>query len=784
VYGNTWENIGGANGEQGQHWAALEVNRAVEVNVYDNTISNVSLGQWGEGQALQFWNIDTLNVYHNVISNNAQGIFVYGDAGGGLGGPFAVPGGSIHDNCISGNTAYGLDLDPAATGGPLQATFNWWGAGDGPSGAGSGAGDAVSANVSFDPWHTSPVVGVCGDGIIIHKYHERNGNGVQDAGEEDIAGWTMRVYEYDPGVGATLLLESVTDAQGDANFGGLEPGLYKAWESGRTCWKAVEYDNTRDGGFYKIVELGQENVRVEFGNVNFCEPGDEPSIDVEKYVSVDDGQTWHDADTPPGPMVLVGSETVWFKFVVINDGDIELTGITLNDSDFDVSGCALTDPLGLGDSFECVIGPFVAVAGQHINTATATGDSGGETFEDTDRAKYLGVLPATIIVEKQTNPDGAPDNFGFSGDAAGHIKDGEQIVVGNLLPGTYTARETASRVWSLTSIVCDDGNSSGDVNTRTATFQLEAGETVKCTFTNTLRRSTIIVEKQTDPDGAPDDFSFSGDAVGSIKDGEQIVVGSLLPGTYTSQEIVPAGWDLSDITCDDGDSSGDVNTASATFQLDPGETVKCTFTNTLRRGTIIVEKQTTPDGAPDSFSFSGDAAGSIGDGGQIVVGNLLPGTYTSQEAVPAGWDLISITCDDDNSSGDVNTATATFQLEPGEVVKCTFSNTKRAVDDEAPVSWIRRLRRIRFAPAFKVHWTGYDLGGSGIRCYDVQYRDGIGEWQDWMTCTTNTSAKFRAQYGHMYSFRVRATDNAGNVEEWSPKATWTYVIKRWRQRQR
>jgi hypothetical protein len=92
--------------------------------------------------------------------------------------------------------------------------------------------------------------------------------------------------------------------------------------------------------------------------------------------------------------------------------------------------------------------------------------------------------------------------------------------------------------------------------------------------------------------------------------------------------------------------------------------------------TIIVEKQTDPDGAPDSFTFSGDATGTISDGQQIVVSGLQPGTYTSQETVPAGWDLTSIVCDDDNSSGDLNTQTATFVLEAGETVKCTFTNVQ------------------------------------------------------------------------------------------------------------
>jgi hypothetical protein len=228
--------------------------------------------------------------------------------------------------------------------------------------------------------------------VTIHKFHDANRNGIQDAGEEDIAGWTMRIYVYIPGGTPILLAEGVTDGQGNAHFDDLEPGLYKAWESGRTCWKAVEYDNTLDGGFYKAFELeAGEDEYVEFGNYNFCEP--DFSIDVEKYVSVDNQTTWHDADLPPGPVVLAGNGTVWFKFIVTN-GDGTLTNITLGDTDFDAeiaSQCTLPTELDTDESFECVIGPFVAVEGQHVNTATVTGDHGGQTYSDTDRAKYYGV---------------------------------------------------------------------------------------------------------------------------------------------------------------------------------------------------------------------------------------------------------------------------------------------------------------------------------------------------------------------------------------------------------
>lgn len=58
---------------------------------------------------------------------------------------------------------------------------------------------------------------------------------------------------------------------------------------------------------------------------------------------------------------------------------------------------------------------------------------------------------------------------------------------------------------------------------------------------------TIIVEKQTNPPGSAQDFVFTGDAAGILSDDQQIVVGSLAPGNYSSTELVPPGWELTDI---------------------------------------------------------------------------------------------------------------------------------------------------------------------------------------------------------------------------------------------
>jgi hypothetical protein len=110
---------------------------------------------------------------------------------------------------------------------------------------------------------------------------------------------------------------------------------------------------------------------------------------------------------------------------------------------------------------------------------------GDQTFGNNDFGNHRDD-PGTIIVRKQTNPSGSTQSFSFSGTASGSIRDGEQITVSGLTAGTYTSTESApGGGWSLTSISCNDSNSTGDPNTRTATFRLEAGETTTCTFTNT-----------------------------------------------------------------------------------------------------------------------------------------------------------------------------------------------------------------------------------------------------------------------------------------------------------
>src|SRR3954469_11266593 len=323
------------------------------------------------------------------------------------------------------------------------------------------------------------------------------------------------------------------------------------------------------------------------------------------------------------------------------------------------------------------------VTGWELTGLTCDDGDGGTTISVANRqavidldpgqsitCTYVNTKAGRIFVDKVTNPAGDPasfafdpswsaSNFNLTDAAAPHDS-------GDLKPGTYSVAELALAGWDLTGATCDDGSSPDSIT-------LSAGEVVTCTFTNT-KRGHILIDKVTNPAGAPDSFEFDPSYTGtnfSLTDAATPNdSGALVPGTYSVAELALAGWDLTGTSGTDGSPvSGIV--------LGAGETVTCTFTNT-KRGTIIVEKQTSPDGAAGQFTFTGDAAGSIGDNGQIVVPNLVPGTYTSTEG-PIGllFDLGAVTCDDANSVGNVATSTATFHLEAGETVKCTFTNVQR-----------------------------------------------------------------------------------------------------------
>jgi hypothetical protein len=153
----------------------------------------------------------------------------------------------------------------------------------------------------------------------------------------------------------------------------------------------------------------------------------------------------------------------------------------------------------------------------------------------------------------------------------------------------------------------------------------------------------------------------------------EIAGGQAWPRSVDITETLQAGFTLEEVDCTGANSTTDIN-SGVSITMDFDDIVTCSFFNEPVDATITVEKQTLPDGDPATFDFSGDLAGTIGDGGSISL-DVAPGQYTSTETVPAGWALTDITCDDADSSGDLGSGTATFVVGAGESVTCVFTNT-------------------------------------------------------------------------------------------------------------
>lgn len=171
----------------------------------------------------------------------------------------------------------------------------------------------------------------------------------------------------------------------------------------------------------------------------------------------------------------------------------------------------------------------------------------------------------------------------------------------------------------------------------------------------------------------------------------------ILAGTYdVSENGPPAGWDLTSATCDNG--------TPAAVVVVVGQTTTCTFTNTAK-ATLIVAKETIPDASTQSFTFTKTSGFGAGNGGTFNLTdgqntgtdytNIVPGTYVVTETVPpTGWKSPpAIVCTGDSGTTNLSSGTgtaATFDLQAGETVTCTFTNTELAKvtitkqDDDSP----------------------------------------------------------------------------------------------------
>lgn len=207
---------------------------------------------------------------------------------------------------------------------------------------------------------------------------------------------------------------------------------------------------------------------------------------------------------------------------------------------------------------------------------------------------------------------------------------------------------------------------------------------------------SVVIRKVTDPSPDPTNSSFSYTTTGGLdpatfdlKDGESQDYGDKVPtGSYSVTETDPGpNFTLSNLDCSASDDSHgssittDLATGTVSFDLNAGDTVDCTYTNTLQQGAIEITKTSskaaaTPlAGATFSIDGPGGYSNSVttGDDGTACVDHLTFGTYSVQEtAAPDGYAI------DDTTAHDVSVnATSTC----GDGNEATFSATDTPLTD-------------------------------------------------------------------------------------------------------
>ncbi|MCP3884594.1 MAG: hypothetical protein GY700_03780, partial [Propionibacteriaceae bacterium] len=150
-------------------------------------------------------------------------------------------------------------------------------------------------------------------------FEDLDSDGVHDAGEPGIAGWTMYLVG-DTGTGGHIERFTTTNADGSFAFDDVDPGDYVVSEETRTGWTQT-WPMTNGGTYVFTIVSGEPQHGLNFGNtiassvIGF--KWDDVDGDGEwDFVDVDDSGGWSVGDTGEQPM------TGWVIFRDDNDNGI------------------------------------------------------------------------------------------------------------------------------------------------------------------------------------------------------------------------------------------------------------------------------------------------------------------------------------------------------------------------------------------------------------------------------------------------------------------------------
>lgn len=239
-------------------------------------------------------------------------------------------------------------------------------------------------------------------------------------------------------------------------------------------------------------------------------------------------------------------------------------------------------------------------------------------------------IGATITVQKVTDPASDPQDFDFDLTGAGAPSDIDldtdagsasldsqsTFNVSAAQLGAYTITESSVVGWTLTDVTCT-GDAGVVYANAGATLDVNSGESILCTFTN-VKSATVTVTKVTDPAEDPQDFYIDLASIfNTTLDTDPASVGTpntdstTIPasgfGLHTLHETAVPGWTLTDAFCT-GRGVSEYDADGATLDIQAGDAIDCTFTNT-KDSQATIEPTVEPTAEPtDESGGETDAA--------------------------------------------------------------------------------------------------------------------------------------------------------------------------------
>ena len=488
-------------------------------------------------------------------------------------------------------------------------------------------------------------------GISGMKFEDLNANGVKDAGEPAVQGVKICLEANTTGIGGTCQAgepSQLTDASGAYEFTNLQPGTYQVTEdiaqggAGQTWYQSYPglANSYRHANI--VLSSGEAETGYNFGNYKLAE------ICYQKFNDLN-GNGVKDAGEP--------DLANWvFKTYEMNQAGakVELDGTN-------TSGTCRSN-LMPGKTY------FVSEVLQNGWTQTTPSGDGfagpfNATSDSTHNAVFGNVLKGNVTIIKNTLGGNTKFTFETSTLPGGNfdlttVSNTAKKDFNGIIAGTYSVKELLPAGWDLTGLVCNDPDkgSSTNLETRIATIDLDAGETITCTFTNT-QRGSITAHKFQDDDlnmqqGAGEvdlkDWQMTlykgsgcvnADMISSSTtniDGD-VLFSNLAPGSYSVRETLQSGYLNTTTLCQNVTlDAGEADTVNfGNYIL--GEITVCKYNDTngdgLTTGDSKLAGWTINLEGPSDY----DESKITGENGCVTFDDLRYGRYTYSEDLKNGW---------------------------------------------------------------------------------------------------------------------------------------------------